>query len=82
MPGYLLRVRDKLAMAGFVVLLVAVWGVGFLWVRGDLDPSSDKVAASKPQASKSATPARRPVAVCRAQRPAGRQGLHRQGHAG
>ena len=56
MPGYLLRVRDKLAMAGFVVLLVVVWGVGFLWVRGDLDPSSDKVTASKPQASKSATP--------------------------
>jgi hypothetical protein len=41
-------------MAGFVVLLVAVWGVGFLWVRGDLDPSTDKVSASKPQASKTA----------------------------
>ncbi len=41
-------------MAGFVVLLVAVWGVGFLWVRGDLDPSSDKVVAIKPQATQSA----------------------------
>ncbi len=33
-------------MAAFVVLLVAVWGLGFMWVRGDLDPSTDKVSAS------------------------------------
>ena len=42
--------RDKLGMAAFVVLLVAVWGVGFLWVRGDLDPSADKVSASNADA--------------------------------
>ena len=35
-------------MAAFVVLLVAVWGVGFLWVRGDLDRSPDPAAAGTP----------------------------------
>jgi len=35
-------------MAAFVVLLVAVWGVGFLWFRGDIGPSSDK--GTEPQA--------------------------------
>jgi hypothetical protein len=51
-------------MAGFVVLLVAVWGVGFLWVHGDLSPSTDKVSASKPEASKSpdASPSASPSA--------------------
>ena len=29
-------------MAAFVVLLVVVWGAGFLWFHGDLKPSSDK----------------------------------------
>ncbi len=33
-------------MAAFVVLLVAVWGVGFLWVRGDLTPGPDKADAA------------------------------------
>ena len=37
--------RDKLGMAAFVVLLVAVWGLGFMWVRGDLNPSTDKVSS-------------------------------------
>ena len=45
-------------MAAFVVLLVIVWGVGFLWVHGDFKPSADKavpprtqpVATTKPSA--------------------------------
>ena len=37
-------------MAAFVVLLVAVWGLGFMWVRGDLGPSTDKVSASNADA--------------------------------
>jgi hypothetical protein len=43
-------------MAGFVVLLIAVWGVGFLWVHGDLKPGSDK-----PEAKSSSHPSRAPV---------------------
>jgi len=42
-------------MAAFVVLLVAVWGVGFLWVHGDLKPGGDKVAAKKPGTTPSAS---------------------------
>jgi hypothetical protein len=46
-------VRDKLGMAAFVVLLIAVWGGGFLWFRGDLSPGSDKGSAkSSAKASK------------------------------
>ncbi len=37
--------RQKLGMAAFVLLLGAVWGVGFLWFRGDLSPSA---APAKP----------------------------------
>jgi hypothetical protein len=48
-------VREKLTMAGFVVLLVAVWGVGFLWVRGDLNPSA-KAAPDKPASSAATDP--------------------------
>ena len=49
-------------MAAFVVLLVAVWGLGFMWVRGDLDPSTDKVSASNADAED------KRVAECVAQR--------------
>jgi hypothetical protein len=56
-------------MAAFVVLLIAVWGGGFLWFHGDLKPSahkdSDKTskaqAESKP--SESAAPSSSPTAV-------------------
>lgn len=52
-------------MAAFVVLLVAVWGGGFLWFRGDLtasDKGADKAhAEAKP--SESATPSSSPTAV-------------------
>jgi hypothetical protein len=41
-------------MATFVVLLVVVWGVGFLWFRGDLHLGSDDASASR--AEPSATP--------------------------
>ena len=47
-------------MAAFVVLLVAVWGLGFMWVRGDLDPSADKVSASNADARESASPSASP----------------------
>jgi hypothetical protein len=54
-------------MAAFVVLLVAVWGVGFMWFRGDFR-SDDRPAASSsatgaspgPSASASAAPAATP----------------------
>ena len=49
-------------MAAFVVLLVAVWGLGFMWVRGDLDPSTDKVSASNADVEDER------VAQCRSQR--------------
>ncbi len=49
-------------MAAFVVLLVAVWGLGFMWVRGDLDPSADKVSASNAKAKESASPSASPSA--------------------
>ncbi len=39
-------------MAAFAVLLVVVWGVGFLWFRGDLDWHAD--ASSNPQAQSQA----------------------------
>ncbi len=56
-------VREKLGMAAFVVLLVLVWGVGFLWVHGDLKRGDDKPAASgaKPSASPSASATPTPV---------------------
>lgn len=38
-------------MAAFVVLLIAVWGGGFLWFRGDIGPGSDQ-ASDKPSAAK------------------------------
>jgi hypothetical protein len=55
-------------MAAFVVLLVAVWGVGFLWFRGDLSPGPDKAEAAKPKAEPSAstTPSGTPSAVPKA----------------
>jgi hypothetical protein len=56
-------------MAGFVVLLVAVWGIGFLWVRGDLNPDADKAGAAR--AESSASPSASPSASASAQ-PAGR----------
>ena len=46
-------------MAAFVVLLVAVWGGGFLWFRGDLSLGSDEGSAASPaktEASSSAEP--------------------------
>jgi hypothetical protein len=43
-------------MAAFVVLLVAVWGVGFLWVRGDLKPGPDRADAARADTSKTADP--------------------------
>jgi hypothetical protein len=55
-------VRQKLGMAAFVLLLVAVWGVGFLWVRGDLDRSPAKAAAGTARPSASATPSASPSA--------------------
>ncbi|MEO7351304.1 MAG: endonuclease/exonuclease/phosphatase family protein [Marmoricola sp.] len=48
--------RQKLGMAAFVLLLVAVWGAGFLWVRGDLDPSPGQGAVSATRPSVSAAP--------------------------
>ncbi len=52
-------------MAAFVVLLIAVWGFGFLWFRGDLSSASDKLpeARGKDQPSASATPSGTPSAV-------------------
>jgi len=47
-------VREKLGIAAFVVVLAVVWGVGFLWVRGDLTPGSKDVSAGKAQSSKNA----------------------------
>ena len=49
-------------MAAFVVLLVAVWGLGFMWVRGDLDPSADKVSSSNADAKDNASPSASPSA--------------------
>jgi hypothetical protein len=43
-------------MAAFVVLLVVVWGVGFLWVHGDLKRGDDQPAASQAKPSASASP--------------------------
>jgi hypothetical protein len=43
-------------MVGFVVLLVAVWGGGFLWFRGDLNPGSDKPSAAKADSRPSKEP--------------------------
>jgi Endonuclease/Exonuclease/phosphatase family len=53
-------------MAAFVVLLVAVWGVGFLWFRGDLSASSGKPEAKSsesPSASAEPSPSGSPSAV-------------------
>ena len=60
-------------MAAFVVLLVAVWGLGFMWVRGDLDPSADKVSASNADAKDKASPSASPQRVRDAQRAAQRR---------
>ena len=59
-------------MAAFVVLLVVVWGGGFLWFRGDLKPSADKGSdkdsdkgsqtQSAPEPSVSASPTAKPAA--------------------
>jgi hypothetical protein len=66
MPGYRWSVRQKLGMAAFVVLLVAVWGVGFLWFRGDLSGSAKASRATQAQAqakpSESSAPTASPEA--------------------
>jgi hypothetical protein len=49
-------VREKFGMAAFIVLLAAVWGVGFLWIRGDLDFSADKAPTASTEPSASAEP--------------------------
>ncbi len=59
MPRYRFSVREKLGIGAFAVLLVAVWGVGFLWFRGDLGPGASPTAAragASPSASASTTP--------------------------
>jgi hypothetical protein len=43
-------------MAGFVVLLVAVWGIGFLWIRGDLSLGGDRATSARAERSPSAGP--------------------------
>ena len=43
-------------MAAFVVLLVVVWGGGFLWFKGGLKPGSDKPSDASSQAKPSETP--------------------------
>jgi hypothetical protein len=56
-------------MAAFVVLLVVVWGGGFLWFKGDLKPGSDKGsdktsnAAANAKASETPEPSTSPTAV-------------------
>jgi hypothetical protein len=45
--GYRFAVREKLRVAGFVLLLVAVWGVGFLWMGGSLPWTEGEAAARK-----------------------------------
>ena len=50
--------REKLGVVTFVVVLVVVWGVGFLWFRGDLDLSAvrgDARAQDAPSSSASPT---------------------------
>ncbi|MCW2848566.1 MAG: hypothetical protein JWR90_2540 [Marmoricola sp.] len=42
-------------MAAFVVLLVAVWGVGFLWVHGDLKRGGDQASAQPAEPSAGAS---------------------------
>ncbi len=54
--------REKVGYAAFAVVLIAVWGVGFLWVRGDLGFSADQASAEEagagasPSASADPTP--------------------------
>ena len=43
-------------MAAFVMLLVVVWGVGFLWIRGDLSRSADTPSAARPTTAATAGP--------------------------
>ncbi len=43
-------------MGAFVLLLVAVWGVGFLWVHGDLDRTPKRAAAGTVAPSVTARP--------------------------
>ncbi len=43
-------------MVGFVVLLVAVWGAGFLWMSGRLPWSSGEAAATRSTPSTTASP--------------------------
>ncbi len=48
--------REKWGKAAFVLLLVAVWGIGFLWFRGDLTsatPDAQKSSAAGAQQAKS-----------------------------
>ena len=51
---YLVRVREKLGTAAIVVVLVVVWGGGFLWFKGDLhlpllpDKGQPAAASKKP----------------------------------
>ncbi len=47
--------KDKLGLVAFAVLLVAVWGVGFLWVRGDL-PGTGGTRPAGAEASTQARP--------------------------
>src|SRR4051794_40950247 len=43
-------------MVAFVVLLVAIWGGGFLWFKGGLGPGSDKGAAASSSPEGTAQP--------------------------
>ena len=45
-------------MAAFVVLLVVVWGVGFLWFRGDLGNGKDAKPTAKSPANERTKPGR------------------------
>ena len=45
--------REKLGYALFAVVLIVVWGVGFLWFRGDLSFSANQASAQKPGAGAS-----------------------------
>jgi hypothetical protein len=46
-------VREKVGYAAFALVLIAVWGVGFLWFRGDLAFSAHHASAEKPGAGAS-----------------------------
>jgi hypothetical protein len=57
-----LPVREKLGVVGFVVLLVAVWGAGFLWVSGNLPWTSGQPTAANVSPSATAAPTPSPSA--------------------